>query len=291
MDGVRRAIFAALVVIGVAFVAFWSVRARAASRRTGEKLAPSLLGLAIGFVTNFFDTLGIGAFAPTTSVFKLCRLVPDEKIPGSLNVGHAVPTVVEGLIFIAVVDVEVRTLVALIAASVLGAWFGAGVVARLPKRAIQAGMGVALVVAASFFAAKNLGVFPGGGDALALEGWRFWTGVAGNLVFGALMTLGIGLYAPCMILVSLLGMSPLAAFPIMMGSCAFLMPAGGVRFIEKERYDAKASIGLAAGGVPGVLVAAWIVRSLDLVVLRWGVVGVVLYTAFAMLRSARRRED
>ncbi len=104
------------------------------------------------------------------------------------------------------------------------------------------------------------------------------------------MTLGIGLYAPCMILVALLGMNPRAAFPIMMGSCAFLMPIGGLRFIAKASYSLRAAVGLTIGGIPAVLLAAFVVKSLPLTALRWLVFAVVLYTAVAMLRSARGSE-
>ena len=255
--------------------------------RKGEPLrAPTLLETALGFVTNFFDTLGIGSFAPTTSVFKLRGIVPDEKIPGTLNVGHALPTVAEALIFIAIVQVEMTTLIAMIAASVAGALLGAGIVSGFSRRAVQVGMGFALLAAAAFFTMKNLGLFPGGGNTLGLHGALFWVGLVGNFVLGALMSLGIGLYAPCMILVALLGMNPIAAFPIMMGSCAFLMPAGSMRFIQKDKYSLAPAIGLTVGGIPGVLIAAYLVKSLDVTVLRWGVVAVVLYTAFAMLKSA-----
>ena len=149
------------------------------------------------------------------------------------------------------------------------------------------GMGVALLAAATFFAMTNLNVFPSGGDTLGLTGGMLVAGLVGNFLLGALMTLGIGLYAPCMILVALLGMNPTAAFPIMMGSCAFLMPIGSFRFIEKKSYDLKAAVGLAIGGVPAVLLAAYVVKSLPLTYLRWVVVVVVLYAAYTMLRSAR----
>jgi uncharacterized membrane protein YfcA len=100
--------------------------------------------------------------------------------------------------------------------------------------------------------------------------------------------LGVGLYAPCLILVTLLGMNPLAAFPIMMGSCALLMPVGGARFVRARHYSPGAALGLACGGIPGVLCAAFIVRSLPLEWLRWLVVVVVVYAALLMLFSARR---
>jgi uncharacterized membrane protein YfcA len=276
----------ALVALAVFYILRWFALGRAAVRGQ-EKASPGLLHPAVGFVTNFFDTLGIGSFAPTTSVFKLLRLVPDERIPGTLNVGHALPTVAQALIFIAVVTVDPTTLVTMIGAAVLGAWLGAGVVARLPRRAIQIGMGVALLVAAILFVLGNVKLIPSGGDALALHGVRLAVAIGVNFVLGALMTLGVGLYAPCLILVSLLGLNPIGAFPIMMGSCAFLMPVAGLRFIASGRYDLRAALGLALGGIPGVLIAAFIVKQLPLLWLRWLVVIVVLYAAIAMLRAAR----
>ena len=108
----------------------------------------------------------------------------------------------------------------------------------------------------------------------------------GNLLFGAVSTLGVGFYAPCMILVSLLGMNPTAAFPIMMGSCAFLMPVASARFLRRRAHLAAATVGLAAGGLLGVPPAAFAVKSLPLPALRWLVIVVVVYAATLMLRSA-----
>jgi uncharacterized membrane protein YfcA len=283
----KTALLVALGVVSVGYIAYWI----GASRKSRPDYSDSKgfhfwIRTAVGFATNFLDTLGIGSFATTTSTFKFLRGVKDEAIPGTLNVGHAIPTAAEALIFIAIVTVDMRTLIAMIAASVLGAWLGAGIVARWPRRTVQIGMGFALICAAGLFLMKQLNLFPVGGDSFSLEGPRFVIGVIGNFALGALMTLGIGLYAPCMILVSLLGMDPKAAFPIMMGSCAFLMPAGSTRFIKSGRYDWKAAFGLTIGGVPGVLVAAFIVKSLPLKYVIWLVIVVVLYTAAMMLRSA-----
>ena len=254
-------------------------------KRNPGAFKPTALTTLTGFVTNFFDTLGIGSFAPTTAIFKLSRLVPDERIPGTLNVGHAFPTVAQALIFIVVVQVDPLTLVSMIAAAVAGAWIGAGVVAGLPRRPIQLGMGIALLVAAAFFVLRNLEYVPGG-DALELRGGLLAAGIVGNFVLGALMMLGVGLYAPCMALVGLLGMNPIAAFPIMMGSCAFLMPVAGLRFVATGSYDWRAALGLAIGGVPAVLIAGLIVKELPVTMLRWLVVVVVVYTAVLMLYSA-----
>jgi uncharacterized membrane protein YfcA len=275
-----RVLLAVLAALAAVFAWRWYRMERDESRPAPAK--PGVLHLAIGFVTNFFDTLGIGSFAPTTAAFKFRRVVADEIIPGTLNVGHTLPTVAQGLIFIGVVRVGPTTLVSMMAAAAIGAWLGAGIVARLPRRSIQLGMGIALSVAAVLFALMNLDQLPSGGTELKLTGAKLVVAVAINFLLGALMTLGIGLYAPCLILVSLLGMNPIAAFPIMMGSCAVLMPVD-------RKYDLRAALGLAIGGIPAVLLAAYVVRSLPLTWLRWLVVVIVLYAAALMLLSARSK--
>lgn len=176
------------------------------------------------------------------------------------------------------------TLIDMIAAAVAGALLGTHMVSALPRRAVQIGMGIALLFLLTIF-----GLVPGGGEAIALSGSRLWIGLAANFVLGALMTLGIGLYGPCLILVGLLDMNPIAAFTIMMGSCAFLMPAGSLRFVARRRYDMRAAIGLALGGMPAVLLAAYAVKSLPLDWLRRLVVVVVVYAAAGLLRSALRK--
>jgi len=284
----RSALLLLLALTTALFIGGWIVlvRRRSAHDTSGPLAFPTLFQLALGCITNFFDTLGIGSFAPTASVFKFRKIVPDQQIPGTLNVGHTLPSITEALIFIAVVEVDPVTLSAMIAAAVAGAWLGAGVVARWPRRTVQIGMGLALLVAASLFLMTNLNLFPAGGNSFDLQGNRLIVGVAGNFMLGAFMTLGIGLFGPCMILVALLGMNPKAAFPIMMGSCAFLMPVASLRFVRAGGYRLQPALGLTIGGIPGVLVAAYIVKSLDVVYVRWLVVVVVLYAAITMLRSA-----
>jgi uncharacterized membrane protein YfcA len=284
----KLVLFALLLAITTVFVAAWVRNVRRQPPPGGMR--PTALELLVGFVTNFFDTLGIGSFATTTAAFRARRMVADELIPGTLNVGHTPPTIVQAIIYITVIEVDKLTLVLLIAASVVGAWFGAGIVSGWEKRRVQRGMAVALLVTATFIVLRMTGVFPGGGDALGLRGLTLLVGVVGNLLLGALMTLGIGLYAPCMAMISLLGMNPTTAFPVMMGSCAFLMPVAGVRFIRKGSYNLTASVVLALSGTPAVLIAAYIVRSLPLTYVRWLVVMVVFYTATMMLRSASRRQ-
>jgi uncharacterized membrane protein YfcA len=286
MNAAQLAFYVAISLAGVAFI-IGGIRA---ARRSATARWPTPIELGIGFVTDFFDTLGIGSFAPTTAIYKLRRIVSDELIPGTLNVGHTPAALAEALLMVTAIVVDPLLLITMVGAAAAGAWLGAGVVARLSRRAIQVTMGAALLIAGAAFAARNLGAFPGGGEAMSLVGWKFGLAVGINFILGALMSAGIGLYAPCMVTLALLGMHPLAAFPIMMGACALLQPVASLRFFQTGKFAWGPSLGLAFGGVVGVLIAFYIVKSMPLAWLRWLVIVVITYTAFAMLRSAASRD-
>ena len=241
--------------------------------------------ILIGFITDFFDTLGIGSFAPTTALFKVFKQVNDRLIPGTLNVSNTIPVIAEAFIFMTVIEVEPITLISMLISATLGAWLGAGIVAKLPERKVQFTMGIALFITALIMFSGKMNWLPGGGSAIGLTGIKLIVAIVGNFVLGALMTAGIGLYAPSMALVYLLGMSPKVAFPIMMGSCAFLMPIASVKFVKEGAYDRKASMGITIGGTIGVLIAAYLVKSLPLDTLKWIVIVVILYTSLTMLRA------
>ena len=292
MNGAEIGLVVTLIVINIAFVIGWIW----AVRRHRLQGRPDLGDMAIGCFTSFLDTLGIGSFAPTTALFKFRGRPADELIPGTLNVGLNTAAFIETLLFISAVPVEPALLACMVGAAGAGAWLGAGVVSRMPRRKIQLFMGAALLIAAFFFAVKNLGevgslsryfAFPAGGEAFGLSGWRFPFAVAVSFVLGALMCIGIGNYAPLMILLSLLGMHPLAAFPIMMGSDGVLQPVASLRFFRSGRFAHVPALGLTLGSIAGVLIAFYIVKSLPLTMMRWLVTVVVMYAALAMLRSAR----
>ena len=282
-----------LAAIGVLYAISWGVALR---KKMETGIWPSPYQLLVGFITDFLDTLGVGSFATTSAFYRFGKSVDDQLIPGTLNVGHTLPTILQALIYIQVIKIDQWTLWLLIGASVLGSYLGASFVTQLPKRSVQTGMGFALLIAVCFILAKlidgllfkyfNYHFFPQGGESLGLTGTYLVVGFIGNFIFGALMTIGVGAYAPIMVMVSLLGMNEQTAFPLMMGSCAFLMPVASYRFIRSGKYDPRAALGLTLLGLPGVAIAAWIVKSLPLDAVRWLVVVVVIYTALSMLYSA-----
>jgi len=123
-----------LIAIAIAYHAFWFVTERRRRHQHQGPLRPRGIALGIAFVANFFDTLGIGSYATTTSMSKLWNVMRDEKIPGTLNVGYVMATVVQAVIFMTIIEVEFTTLISIIGAAVVGAFAGAGVVSGLSRR-------------------------------------------------------------------------------------------------------------------------------------------------------------
>jgi uncharacterized membrane protein YfcA len=281
----RSVLYVVLVLVNLAAIISWIAIAK--QRRLRER--PSLADCAIGCVTGFLDTLGIGSYAQITALFKLRRRPADELIPGTLNVGSAVPVFISSLFYFGAVAVDPTLLASMVISSGLGAWVGARIVSRMPRRSIQIVMGMALLVAAAFLAVSALGILPPSGGAMALSGWRFAIAVLANFVLGALMCAGIGNYAPSMVMLGLLGMHPIAAYPIMIGSDGVLIPVATLGFLRSGRFSHGCALGITLGGVLGVLAALPLVRLISghLTLMRWFVIVVVLYAALSMLRSAR----
>lgn len=243
----------------------------------------------IGLVANFFDTLGIGSFAPSSSAFKFAKSVDDINIPGTLNVGDTVPVCIEAFLFFGFVEMDILTLALMLIASVAGSILGAGVVSKFDRRKVRYSMFAGLFILGLVMLCKVMGVGPFGvvGEAVALRGWKLIVAVAANFVFGALMCIGVGLYAPCMALCALLGLNVGCAFPAMMGSCAYLMAFGnGPKFIKEGRMDYHATWMQAIFGAIGVFLAYYVVKSLDLKTLTYVVVCVCELTAFMFLKDA-----
>jgi len=245
---------------------------------------------SVGFATNFFDALGIGSFAPQTAFFKFFGWVEDRHIPGTLNVANTVPVVLQAFIFLNVVRVDTLTLMGMLIAAPMGAVIGAGIVSRLPERHIRIGLGIALLAVGLFLFAGLMEWYPSAGEAAGLRGWKLVLAVTVSFILGSLHSIGIGYYAPCMALIYSLGMNPRAAFPIMMGAAAMLMPAASLKFVRKKAYDNLTAMVITLAGIPGVAAAAYLVTSLPLKALKWVVLTVMIYTAFIMFRSASRRD-
>jgi uncharacterized membrane protein YfcA len=283
---------ALLVPLGLAILFFTLILARAAVR---ERAVPTPEAVLLGAVVSFFDTLGIGSFAPTTAWMKFRKMVPDRLIPPTMLVGLTPPAMTESVIFLILLGVRVDPvlLFGCAIAVLLGGLVGAPLVAQARVWVVQLVVAIGLVLAAIAYAMTNLHLFPGGGTAASLPMGLTIAAIAANFAFGVLLNFGVGNYAPTLVTLSLMGMDPRLVFPIMAAGAAVMGAGACVRHIQMGQMDLKVVVGLALGGVPAVLVAAFIVKAMPLELLRWLVIVVVLYAAAVMGRAAilGRRSD
>ena len=278
---------ALLVPIVLATFIFSIVLVKAAIEK---RAVPTAETVVLGAVLSFFDTLGIGCFAPSTAWIKFRRLVPDRLIPPTILVGFTVTAVVESVIFLLQLGVKVDPvlLAGCILACTTGGLIGAPLVHRTRVWIVQLIVAIGLLLAATAYAMTNLHLFPGGGAASSLPLTLTVVAIVANFIFGILLNYGVVNYAPTLVVLSLMGMDPRLCFPIMAGAAALMGASAGIRHIKTGNLDLKVVIGLIVGGIPAVFVAAYLVVTMPLEILRWLVLVVVLYAAAIMLQASMR---
>jgi uncharacterized membrane protein YfcA len=280
-----------ILIVGLVIAALaLSTQLISAAARNGQ-LRPNPEALALGAVTNFFDTLGIGSFAPTIAWFRFRRMVEDRLIPLTMFIGYTVPAILQGVIFLILLGMKVDPwlLLSCVIALTAGGYLGVPLAARAPVRLIQAIVGVALLLAAFFYSLSNLGLMPVGGTAASLSLGFAIIAVLANFLFGLLLSFGVGNYAPTLAMLSLMGMDPRLAFPIMAAGAGFAGVAAGARCVRTVKLDWRIVLGLTLGAIPFVLLAALIVKEMPLTMLRWLVAAVVTYAGITLLVSASRK--
>ena len=281
-----------LTLIKVFFTIFGGVQGTILTRqwiRYREKDVPTphmILFWAMGLIVNFFDYLGIGSLAPSLALYRLTGSVKDEEIPGTLVTGCVVPVVVEAIVALSLIEVELPTLFTMYGCGILGAFLGGKVAVKLEVNTLRKFMGAALLIAASMMLLSKFGLMPLGGDAIGLHGFKLVIAGIGAFILAALLTVGIGNYAPTMVLVYMLGMNPAVSFPIMMGLGFLGVASGSFPYFETGKFNKQASFAFMAAGIPGVLIAAFVVKSLPLSALQWLVIIVCVYTGISMLVQA-----
>jgi len=278
-------LLALLVPLGLAILFYAIVLVRICIEK---RIVPTAEAVAVGAVTNFFDTLGIGSFAPTTAWLKFRKLIPDRIIPCTMLVGHTPPTTLQGFIFLILlgVGVDPTLLFGCAIACLTGGLMGAPLVKNARVWIVQLVVAIALLVAAAFYAVSNLQMMPAGGDASSLPLTLMVIAIAANFGFGVLLNFGVGNYAPSLLMFSLMGMDPRLCFPIMAGAAGLTGTAASIRHIKYAEIDFRIVVGLTLGGIPAVLIAAFLVKEMPVEMLRWLVMVVVLYAALVMLKAA-----
>jgi uncharacterized membrane protein YfcA len=277
-----------LSLVAIAY-GVYLVRAALAAHQFGARME----AVALGAITNFFDTLGIGSFAPSIAWMRLRKLVPDRLIPMTMLSGYILPSLLQGIIFMLLLGVKVdpNLILGCVVAMIIGGIISPDLANRAPIRMVQGIVGVSLLVAAFFYSLSNLGLMPAGGTATSLPPMQALVAIAAHFLFGILLAFGVGNYAPTLALLSLMGMDPRFAFPIMATAAGLSGSAAAARSLNLMSIDLRISLGLAAGAIPAVLVAAFLVKEMPVDVLRWLVVVVVTYAAVTLLVSALSKTD
>lgn len=278
-------LIALLIALSLAILVYTIALARAA---IAQRIRPSVEALGLGAVVSFFDTLGIGSFAPTTAWLKFRRLVPDRLIPPTMVVGLTAPAIAQSIIFLILLGVIVDPLLLFgsAIATLFGGLVGAPLVAKARVWIVQLIVAIALALAATAYAMANLGLFPAGGNATGLPFGLTIAAIAASFGFGLLANFGVGNYAPMLAMLSLMGMDPRLSFPIMAAGGSLMGAGASARHIAIGEIDLRVVLGLAIGGIPAVLVAAFIVKSMPVELLRWLVIAVVVYASAIMFRAA-----
>jgi len=278
-------LIALLIPLTLAILVYAFVLARAAIARRAK---PTLEALALGAFVNFFDTFGIGSFAQTTAWMKFRKMVPDNLIPPTMIAGLTPPAMVESIIFLILLGVRVDPVLLFGAAmaTFAGGIVGAPLVVRARVWIVQATVAIGLAAAGIANLLAIFGALPAGGTASGLPMGLTIVAIAASFLFGLLANFGVGNYAPTLAMLSLMGMDPHYCFPIMASGASLMGAGSSVRFIKVPKLDLRIVVGLTLGGIPAVLVAALIVKQMDVDVLRWLVTVVIFYTAAVMARAA-----
>jgi uncharacterized membrane protein YfcA len=282
----------ALVVIVNGIFAFFFIRDLIVHRgQTLKEPGNPIVMAIVSFALFLLSTFGISDFAIGASIYPKLKWVSTKKLPGTLNTECVIPVAVMALAYISSINVGLATLIIPIVAQVIGAYISPRFVVKLPVAIIKKFVSVGLFVAAALILAGKFGVYPSGGEAASLIGVKLAALGVLSLIYGALNNIGIGSYALTMATVYALGLNPGVAFPIMMGACTFSVPVGSMQFIKYNTYSRKITLFTSVFGTIGVLIAAFVVKSLNVSMLQWLVVVVILYSAVSMLLSLRKKEE
>ena len=278
-------LIALLTLLGVAIFAYGSVLIRAA---IAKRAKPNGEMIVLGAVVNFLDTLGIGFFATTTAWLKFRRIVPDRLLPQTMLCGLTPPAMTESLVFLLAFSGQLDPILlfSCVIAVFLGGLVGVPLVTRARVWVVQATVAIGLLLAAAAYVMQGLNLFPGGGTASSLPLGLAIVAVLANFGFGILANFGVGNYAPTLVMLSLMGMDPRLAFPIMAGGAALMGAGASFQHVRIGQVDLRVVLGLAIGGIPAVFVAVYLVKSMPIDYLRWLVVVVVLYAAAVMAHAA-----
>ena len=254
-----------------------------------ENMGRTAIQAVVAGVTFFLSTFGISDFAISTVIYRQFKWVEDARLPGTLNTQCVVPVALMALAYISTISVDLTTLVLCIGAQVAGAYIGPRFVVRMNVDIIKRFIAAGLLVAAASLLLGKFGLLPSGGTETGLQGGKLVLATVLSFVYGALNNVGIGSYALTMATVYALGLNPNVAFPIMMGGCTFSVPVGSMQFVKFDAYSRQMTLLTSTVGLIGVVIAVYIVKSLDVSMLQWVVAAVIIIAAVSMIHEQMKK--
>ena len=241
-----------------------------------------------GILAFISDTVGIGSFAVNIALAKCLGTFSDDELPAVNNGAQVIPGMLESLFFMHVIQVDLTTLLTLVAGTCLGGIIGGHVVSRLSKQAIRLAMIGCFLLIIGLLLGEKLGLMPVGGDLIALHSWELVCGFMAMVVCGSLTCVGIGLFAMVQGVLFLMGVSPAVAFPIMTTAGAMQQPLTTLVFLKQDKIPLKKTLIISIFGCIGVCIALPIVSHLTTSVLHALLLCIMLYNLIAIGRTYLR---
>lgn len=244
--------------------------------------------IATGILAFISDTLGIGSFAVNTALSKLMGTFHDDELPAVNNGAQVIPGVIESLFFMHLVDVDLTTLLTLVAGTCLGGFIGGFIVSSLNKQTIRLAMICSFTLVIFLLIGHQFNILPVGGDLMALHSWKLVIGFVALTLCGVLTSAGVGLFVMVQGLLFVLNVSPLVAFPIMTTAGAMQQPLTSLVFLYKNKIPLKRTFIISLAGCVGVLITLPVFAHLTITWLHSLLLCILIYNLLAIGRAYLR---
>jgi uncharacterized membrane protein YfcA len=235
-----------------------------------------------GIVAFIADTLGVGSFAVNVALAKLLGTFRDDELPAVNNGAQVIPGAIESLFFMHLVDVDLKTLITLVAGTCIGGLLGGFVVSHLSKQAIRLAMLCSFTLIIALLISHKLNLLPVGGELTELHSWKLVIGFFALVVCGALTSVGVGLFVMVQGVLFVMNISPVVAFPIMTTAGAMQQPLTTLVFLQKDKIPLKKTLILSLSGCLGVLITIPIFTQLTITWLHLLLLGILIYNFLAI---------
>ena len=153
------------------------------------------------------------------------KLMPDNKTyNGSLVVQAALPTAVQSILFLGLVQVDTLMLVVSCVSIAIGGIISGYLINRVSRQGILYVMLITFMISAALLVLNKFHLLNIGGELTYVRGDKLIILAVVMLLAGMLPAFGVGYYSIVLVIIFMLGISPIVAYPIMTTASAVQMP-------------------------------------------------------------------